>query len=76
MMAGAFRTFRALRAGGEVGETATRVVRIVRTAGAVLAVLGVVLDGIILIYQAIEGAKQKDELQKYHLWRTRKVTAN
>lgn len=64
MMAGAYRTFRALRTGGEVSETATRVTRYIRTASTVLAVLGVVLDGVVLIYQAVEGAKQKTELQK------------
>ncbi|RYO92487.1 hypothetical protein DL766_007900 [Monosporascus sp. MC13-8B] len=64
MMRAAFRTFRALRIGGEVSETAAKVARLVRTAAAVLSILGVVLDGIVLIYSAIEGAKQKDELQK------------
>lgn len=64
MMAGAFRTFRALSVGGEVSETAARVTRFVRTASAVLTVLGVVLDGIIIIYEAVEGAQQKTELQK------------
>lgn len=65
MMRAAFRTFRALRIGGEVSETAAKVARLIRTAAAVLSVLGVVLDGIVLIYAAVEGAKQKDELQTY-----------
>lgn len=65
MMRAAFRTFRALSVGGEVSETASKIARIVRTAGAVLSILGVVLDGIVLVYAAIEGAKQKEELQQY-----------
>lgn len=65
MMAGAFRTFRALAVGGEVSETAARVTRFVRTASAVLSVLGVVLDGIILVYEAVEGAEQRTKLREY-----------
>lgn len=64
MMAGAFRTCRALSVGGEVSETAARVTRFVRTASAVLFILGVVLEGIIVIYEVVEGAQQKTELQK------------
>lgn len=65
MMAGAFRTFRALAVGGEVSETAARITRLVRTASSVLSVLGVVLDGIILVYEAVEGAEQKTKLEEY-----------
>jgi len=63
MMRAAFRTFRALRIGGEVSETASKVARAIKTAGTVLAVLGVVLDGIVLIIAAVQGAKQKVALQ-------------
>ncbi|KAH0287886.1 hypothetical protein KCU62_g5587, partial [Aureobasidium sp. EXF-3399] len=58
-MTAAFRTFRVLSTAGEASEAAARVARYVRTASSVVVVLGVVLDGILLVYQAIEGAKQK-----------------
>lgn len=64
MMSAAFRTGYDLARGVEITEEAAHFVRVFRTAAAALTVLGVVLDGVILIYEAIEGAKQRDELEK------------
>lgn len=65
MMRGALTTFRALATGVDISETAERVAEAVATAGSVLVVVSVVLDGILLILAAIQGAKQRTALQEY-----------
>lgn len=63
-MAAAIRTGRRLAEGVELTEEAAKFVRYFRAVSFVLSVLGVVLDGVILIYEAIEGERQRDELRK------------
>jgi len=64
MMRAGIRTGRALATGVELTEQASRFVRFFRAAAKVLTVVSVLLDGAVLIYQAIEGAKQRAALQQ------------
>eukprot|EP01116_Phalansterium_solitarium_P004956 TRINITY_DN161_c0_g1_i4.p1 TRINITY_DN161_c0_g1~~TRINITY_DN161_c0_g1_i4.p1 ORF type:complete len:452 (+),score=169.44 TRINITY_DN161_c0_g1_i4:132-1487(+) len=49
--------------GGATARLVSRLGRLIKFAD-VLAVIGILIDGIILIYAAIEGARQRDELRK------------
>jgi len=63
MIGAGVRTGRLLATNVELGADASRFVRIFRAGARVLAVISVVLDAIVLIYQAIEGARQREELR-------------
>ena len=45
-------------------EVAPRALRFIKITGEVLIAVSFIIDGILLIYEAIEGARQKTELQK------------
>lgn len=65
-MVASMRAFRRIALDStELGSSASRIVRYFRAASTVLTVVGIVLDGILLIYEAIVGDKQRTELQKF-----------
>jgi len=64
MIAAGIRTGRLLANNVDLTAEASRFVKFFRAGTRVLAVISVILDGVVLIYQAIEGAKQRTELQK------------
>lgn len=65
-MAASMRVFRRIALDStELGSSATRILRYFQAASKVLVVIGIVLDGILLIYEAIVGDKQRTELQKF-----------
>lgn len=61
----AIRTAQKLVEGAGLTENAAKFVRFFKTAATVLSFLGIALDGIILIYEVIEGDRQRTELQKF-----------
>jgi len=63
MIGAGLRTGRLLATYADMTAEASRFVRIFRAGAKVLAAVSVVLDGVLLIYQAIEGAKQRTALQ-------------
>lgn len=60
----------------ELSEKTLKAIKIVKVVGEVLAVVSLIVDGIILIIAAIEGAKQRTALEEYvafpedetHIW--------
>lgn len=63
-MMAAVTSFRKIyRSGAGLSRNTQRVVSVFRAASAVLSAVSVVLDGILLIFAAIRGAQQRDELQ-------------
>ncbi|KAG2413242.1 hypothetical protein HFD88_002431 [Aspergillus terreus] len=52
-----------LTGGVELGEVAAKALKFAKLAGTVLTAVGVILDGILLIVAAIEGAEQRTQLQ-------------
>lgn len=65
-MQAAMRTFRNLSNNPGVGLSprVARVVKVFRAASTVLTVFGIVLDGLLLVFAAIQGARQREELQR------------
>jgi len=64
MIRNGIRAGRIVAANVEAGENAQKFIRFFKAGAEVLSLIAVVLEGIILIFQAVEGAKQKEELKR------------
>jgi len=64
LMRAGIRAGRVLAGNAALGADASRFIRFFRAAAKVLSIVSIVLDAVVLIYQAIEGAKQRDALRE------------
>ncbi|KAF8656312.1 hypothetical protein AX16_002614 [Volvariella volvacea WC 439] len=64
LMQAAGRILKSVLKGEALSGKVASVFKVLKVAGTVLSVLGIALDAIMLIYEAIDGAKQREEFQQ------------
>jgi hypothetical protein len=64
MIRQASKTIVTVAEGAKVSQKVLTAMKYLRSAAKVLTVIAVILEGVLLIYEAIEGARQRTELQK------------
>ncbi|KAF8650928.1 hypothetical protein AX16_005026 [Volvariella volvacea WC 439] len=64
LMAAAGRILKSVFKGEALAGKVATVFKVLKIAGEVLSVLGIALDAILLIYEAIDGAKQREQFQQ------------
>ena len=64
MIQSASKVLKTILSGGGLSQKFLTAMKYLKNAAKILTVIAVILDGILLIYEAVVGAQQRTELQK------------